>query len=463
MAYDYDLFVIGAGSGGVRAARKASQAGARTAVAESFRVGGTCVIRGCVPKKLLVYASHYGHDFKDAVGFGWSLEAAEFSWATLIANKDREIDRLENAYRSNLAKAGVELVESRAVIDGPHTIRLERTGEIVTAERILIATGGRPSAHPALPGHEYCISSNEAFHLERLPEKILIAGGGYIAVEFAGIFNGFGVDTTLVYRGLEILSRFDPDLRRTLHEQYEKSGIRILCHNVFETVEKLPDGKFRAFLSGGAVEEADQIMLALGRLPNVEGLGLETVGVETGPNGAIKVDAYSRTNIDHIWAIGDVTDRMQLTPVAIHEAMCFVDTEFHGMPTSPDYDTVPTAIFSQPEIGTVGLAEDAARQEFANLDIYRARFTPMVHTLSGRDEKMMMKLIVNADDDRVIGCHIIGPGAGEMAQLLGIPLKMGARKADFDATMAVHPTASEELVTFDQPSERVRGGETIAA
>lgn len=462
MAFDYDLFVIGAGSGGVRAARKAAQAGARVAVAECDRVGGTCVIRGCVPKKLFVYASHFGHDFEDAAGFGWSVDNATFDWSTLIANKDREIDRLENAYRNNLDKAGVVLMEARAVLDGPHTIRLGSSGEPVTAERILIATGGRPSVHPALPGHELCITSNEAFHLEKLPEKILIAGGGYIAVEFAGIFNGLGVDTTLVYRGVEILSRFDPDLRRLLHEQYEKSGIRILCHNVFETVERLSDGKLRAFLSGGAVEEADQIMLALGRVPNVDGLGLGTVGVETRQNGAIRVDAYSRTNVDHIWAIGDVTDRMQLTPVAIHEAMCFVDTVFHGKPTSPDYDTVPTAIFSQPEIGTVGLAEDAARKTFGNLDIYRARFTPMIHTLSGRDEKMVMKLIVNADDDRAIGCHIIGPGAGEMAQLIGISLKMGARKSDFDATMAVHPTASEELVTFDHPSERIRSGNTVS-
>ena len=461
MAFDYDLFVIGAGSGGVRAARRASQAGARVAVAEYDRVGGTCVIRGCVPKKLFVYASHFGHDFEDAVGFGWSVDDVTFDWPTLVANKDREINRLESAYRNNLDKAGVELVESRAAIDGPHTIRLQNIGRSVTAERILISTGARPSPHPALPGHQLCITSNEAFQLDELPERILIAGGGYIAVEFAGIFNGLGVDTTLVYRGVEILSRFDQDLRRTLHQQYEKSGIRVLCHNVFETVERLPNGKLRAVLSGGAVEEADQIMLAIGRMPNVDGLGLETVGVNTAPNGAIRVDEFSKTNVDHVWAIGDVTDRMQLTPVAIHEAMCFVDTEFHGKPTSPDYDTVPTAIFSQPEIGTVGLAEDAARKAFDNIDIYRSRFTPMVHTLSGRDEKMVMKLIVNADDGRVIGCHVIGPGAGEMAQLLGIPIKMGARKADFDATMAVHPTASEELVTFDQPSVRIRDGETL--
>jgi glutathione reductase (NADPH) len=461
MAFEYDLFVIGGGSGGVRAARKAAETGARVAVAEEYRFGGTCVIRGCVPKKLFVYASHFSEYFEDAAGFGWSVGETGFDWATLIANKDKEIDRLERAYRANLEKAGVELVDSRAVIDGAHTIRIEKTGKTVSAERILVATGGRVSPHPALPGNELCISSNEAFHLEKLPEKILIAGGGYIAVEFAGIFNGLGVDTTIVYRGMEILSRFDPDLRRGLHEQYEKNGIRILCHNVFETIERLPSGKLRAFLSGGAVEEADEIMLAIGRTPNVEGLGLETVGVETAPNGAIKVDDYCKTNVDHIWALGDVIDRMQLTPVAIHEAMCFVQTEFHGNPVKPDYDTVATAVFSQPEIGTVGLSEDAARKRFGNLDIYRARFTPMMHTLSGRDEKMLMKLIVNADTEKVVGAHILGAGAGEMAQLLGIPLKMGATKADFDATMAVHPTASEELVTFSGPSEKIRGGETV--
>jgi len=461
MASDYDLFVIGAGSGGVRAARKAAETGARVAVAEEYRVGGTCVIRGCVPKKLFVYASHFSEYFEDAAGFGWTVGESGFDWPTLIANKDREIDRLELAYRANLDRAGVELVESRAVIAGAHTVRIENTGETVTADRILIATGGRVSPHPALPGHELCISSNEAFYLERLPEKILIGGGGYIAVEFAGIFNGLGVDTTIVYRGMEILSRFDPDLRRGLHEQYEKNGIRILCHNVFETVERLPNGKLRAFLSGGAVEETDEIMLAIGRTPNVEGLGLETVGVETAVNNAIKVDDYSKTNVDHVWAIGDVTDRMQLTPVAIHEAMCFVQTVFHDNPVKPDYETVPTAVFSQPEIGTVGLTEDVARERFGNLDIYRAKFTPMMHTLSGRDEKMMMKLIVDADSDRVVGAHVLGAGAGEMAQLLGIPMKMGATKADFDATMAVHPTASEELVTFADPSEKIRGGETV--
>jgi len=461
MAFDYDLFVIGGGSGGVRAARKAAETGARVAIAEEYRFGGTCVIRGCVPKKLFVYASHFSEYFEDAAGFGWSVGETSFDWPTLVANKDREIDRLEQAYRNNLGKAGVETVESRAVIAGDHTVRIEKTGKTVTAERILIATGSRPNPHPALPGHEHCIFSNEAFHLEKLPGKILIAGAGYIAIEFAGIFNGLGVDTAIVYRGMEILSRFDLDLRRGLHEQYEKNGIRIICHNVFENIERLADGRLRASLSGGGVEETDQIMLAVGRMPNVEGLGLETVGVETTPTGAIRVDDYLKTNVDHIWALGDVIDRMQLTPVAIHEAMCFVETEFQGNPTMPDYETVATAVFSQPEIGTVGLPEDEARKRFQNLDIYRARFTPMMHTLSGRDEKMLMKLIVDADSDRVVGAHILGPGAGEMAQLLGIPLKMRARKADFDATMAVHPTASEELVTFAAPSERVRGGETV--
>ncbi|HSM42270.1 MAG TPA: FAD-dependent oxidoreductase, partial [Afifellaceae bacterium] len=326
MAFDYDLFVIGGGSGGVRAARKAAETGARVAIAEEYRFGGTCVIRGCVPKKLFVYASHFSEYFEDAAGFGWSVGETSFDWPTLVANKDREIDRLEQAYRNNLGKAGVETVESRAVIAGDHTVRIEKTGKTVTAERILIATGSRPNPHPALPGHEHCIFSNEAFHLEKLPGKILIAGAGYIAIEFAGIFNGLGVDTAIVYRGMEILSRFDQDLRRGLHEQYEKNGIRIICHNVFENIERLPDGRLRASLSGGGVEEADQIMLAVGRMPNVEGLGLETVGVETAPTGAIRVDDYLKTNVDHIWALGDVIDRMQLTPVAFHEAMCFVET-----------------------------------------------------------------------------------------------------------------------------------------
>ena len=461
MDFDYDLFVIGAGSGGVRAARRAAATGARVAIAEADRVGGTCVIRGCVPKKLLVYASHFREDFDDAASYGWSVGDIRFDWPTLIANKDKEIARLESVYRDNLAKAGAELIETRAVLIGDHRIGLERSDRVVTAKTILIATGARPNPHAALEGHEHCITSNEAFHLKELPKKILIGGGGYIAVEFAGIFHGLGVDTAIVYRGREVLSRFDMDLRRLFHAEATNRGIRILCGEVFDRIEKGSGGRLLAHLSSGAVEEADAIMLAVGREPNVEGLGLEAAGVTLNKVGAIEVDDFSRTSAPHIYAIGDVTNRMQLTPVAIHEAMCFVETVFRNRPTKPDYAKVATAVFSQPEIGTVGLTEDSARKRHSNLDLYKSAFRTLKNTLTGRSDRMLMKLIVDADTDIVLGAHVLGPGAGEMAQLLAIPLKMGATKADFDTTMAVHPTASEELVTFGLPTERVRGGETV--
>ena len=458
--FDFDLFVIGAGSGGVRAARKAAETGARVAIAEDDRFGGTCVIRGCVPKKLFVYAAQFVEAFEDCAGFGWSVEGTAFDWPTLVANKDVEIARLEAVYQAGLAKADVETFKERAVLDGAHTIALKSQDRKVTAERILIATGGRANPHRALNGHEHCITSKEAFDLERLPERIVIMGGGYIAVEFAGIFNGLGVDTTILYRGKEILQRFDMDLRRLFHAEYENKGIKIRCHEVFTQIEKQADGELKGTLSGGDTIEADAVMLAVGRLPNIENLGLETAGVETAPNGAIIVDDYSQTNIDHIWAIGDVTNRMQLTPVAIHEAMCFVDTLYRGRPAKPDYDKVPTAVFSRPEIGTVGLSEDAAIKRFGNLDIYSSAFRPMKNILAQRSERMLVKLVVDADSSRVLGAHVLGPDAGEMAQLLGIALKMGASKADFDATMAVHPTAAEELVTFAEPLRRIRDGKT---
>jgi len=461
MAYDYDLFVIGAGSGGVRAARRAAEAGARVAVAEGDRVGGTCVIRGCIPKKLLVFASQFREAFEDSVSYGWALDEPVFDWPTLIANKDKEIARLEGVYRANLAKAGAELIESRARIAGPRRIDIERTGTLVSAERILVATGGRPNPHAALEGHEHCIVSNDVFDLKRLPEKIIIGGGGYIAVEFAGIFAGLGVDTTIVYRGRELLSRFDMDLRRLLSAEMENRGISVLCCEIFSRIEKLPSGRLRAHLMNGEVSEADQVLLAVGRVPNVEGFGLEQAKVALTKTGAIRVDDFSKTSADHIWAIGDVTDRVQLTPVAIHEAECFVATEFRNQPTRPDYQKVATAVFSQPEIGTVGMTEDAAREKFRNLDIYKTAFRPLRGTLTGRSDRMLMKLVVDADSDRVLGAHVLGPGAAEMAQLLAIPLKMNARKADFDAAMAVHPTAAEELVTFAAPTERVRDGETV--
>ena len=459
--FDFDLFVIGAGSGGVRAARKAAGAGARVAIAEDDRFGGTCVIRGCVPKKLFVYAAQFAEAFQDSAGFGWSVAGAAFDWPTLLANKDIEIARLEAVYRAGLAKAGVDLFEDRAVLAGDHTIALANQDRKVTAERILIATGGRANPHRALKGHELCITSKEAFDLERLPQSIVIEGGGYIAVEFAGIFNGLGVDTTIVYRGKEILQRFDMDVRRLLHAEYENKGIKIRCHEIFTQIEKQADGQLLGTLSSGDTIEAGVVMLAVGRLPNTGNLGLETVGVKSSPNGAIIVDEYSQTNIDHIWAIGDVTDRMQLTPVAIHEAMCFVDTLYHGRPTKPDYDSVPTAVFSQPEIGTVGLSEDEAIKRLDNLDIYNTAFRPMKNILAKRSERMLVKLVVDADSDRVLGAHVLGPSAGEMSQLLGIAVKMGATKADFDATMAVHPTAAEELVTFADPLRRIRGGRIV--
>jgi glutathione reductase (NADPH) len=340
-------------------------------------------------------------------------------------------------------------------------VSLERFGRTVSAAHILIATGGRPNPHAALEGHEYCITSNDAFHLERLPEKIVIGGGGYIAVEFAGIFSGMGVETTVVYRGREVLSRFDMDLRRLFHAESENRRIRLLCGAIFSKVEKLADGRVRAHLSGGEICEADHVMLAVGRLPNVEGLGLDTAGVRLNKKGAVEVDEYSRTSVDHIWAIGDVTDRLQLTPVALHEAMCFVETVFHDRPTKPDYEKVATAVFSHPEIGTVGMTEDSAREHCGDLDIYMVAFRPLKGTLSGRSDRMLMKLVVEAATDRVLGAHVLGPGAGEMAQLLAIPVRMGATKADFDATMAVHPTAAEELVTFPAPTRRIRGGDVV--
>jgi glutathione reductase (NADPH) len=460
-AYDYDLFVIGGGSGGVRAARVAAALGKRVGIAEEYRYGGTCVIRGCVPKKLYVYASQFPEHFADAAGYGWTVPEASFDWPTLVANKDREIARLEAIYEKNVKGVGGETFHSRAMLVDPHVVHLLGEDRTVTADQILIATGGRPAPHPALVGHEHCIFSNEAFDLKKLPKAIMIEGGGYIAVEFANIFHGLGVDTTLVYRGKEILSRFDMDLRRTLHETMEKKGIKILCHAVSEWVRKRPDGRLDTLVTGGKVLTVDQVMLAIGRIPNTENMGLEGVGVELGKTGAIKVDEYSRTSIDNIWAIGDVTNRVQLTPVAIHEAMCFVETAFKGNPTAPDHDTIPTAVFSQPEIGTVGLSEDEAVKRFADIEIYRASFRPMRHTLSGRDEKMLMKLVVDGVTKKVLGAHILGPDAGEMAQLLGIALKAGLTKDDFDRTMAVHPTAAEELVTMYKPTYRVKDGHRV--
>lgn len=457
---DYDLFVIGGGSSGVRAARVAGNLGKSVAVAEEYRYGGTCVIRGCVPKKLFVYASQFSEHFEDSVGYGWSVGETRFDWPTLVANKDKETARLEAAYRSGLDDAGARIIDARAELVDRRTIRLS-SGETVTADQILIAVGGRPNPHDALPGHEHCITSNEAFDLETLPKAVLIGGGGYIAVEFANIFHGLGVETTLLYRGSDILRNFDIDMRRGVHQAMEAKGIRVICHEVLSRVDKRLDGRLDAHMRGGEVTTVDQVMFAIGRIPNTRNMGLDSAGVELDRAGAIVVDDYSRTSIDNIWAVGDVTNRVQLTPVAIHEAMCFVETAFKNNPTRSDHDTIATAVFSQPEIGTVGLSEDVAAKQYDEIEIYRASFRPMRHTLSGRQEKMVMKLVVDAKSRVVLGAHVLGPDAGELAQALGVAVKARLTKDDFDRTMALHPTAAEELVTMYRPTYRVVGGEKV--
>ncbi|WP_291687143.1 glutathione-disulfide reductase [Bradyrhizobium sp.] len=451
--FDVDLFVIGGGSGGVRAARIAAGHGARVMIAEEYRMGGTCVIRGCVPKKLMVYASHIQHEIEDAAGFGWTIPQATFDWPTLIANKDREIARLEAAYTANVEKSGARIAKTRVVFEDPHTLRLA-TGEAVTAGYVLIATGGAPNHGQAIPGIEHVISSNEVFHLETLPKRIVIQGGGYIALEFACIFAGFGTDVTLIYRGENILRGFDEDVRSHVRAEMEKEGITILTGCTVNKVDR--HGKeFTSHLSNGSSVASDQVMFAIGRHPNVANLGLEKAGVAINPeNGGIAVDHFSKTSVDNIYAIGDVTHRINLTPVAIREGHAFADTVFGKQQVRVDHANIPTAVFSQPEVGTVGLTETQARVEFSHVDIYKASFRPMKATMSGRDTRVLMKLVVDATTDRVVGCHIVGDGAAEMVQLLGIAVKMKATKADFDATMALHPTAAEELVTMRTPTAR---------
>lgn len=457
--YDLDLFVIGGGSGGVRAARLSAALGKRVAIAEEYRFGGTCVIRGCVPKKLYVYASHFPEHFEDSAGYGWTVGEVSFDWRRLVENKDHEIARLEGLYRRGVENAGAKVFEERATLVDRHTVKVGN--ETLTADKILIAVGGRPNPHAALPGHEHCIFSDQAFDLPELPKSVVIGGGGYIAVEFANIFHGLGVDTTMIYRGKEILGRFDMDMRRGLHEAMEAKGIKIRCHEHFSKVEKRGDGRLDVAFQNSEPLVADQVLLALGRIPNTENLGLEAAGVKTGKVGEIVVDDYSRTSVDNIFAVGDVTNRVQLTPVAIHEAMCFVETAMKDNPVKVDHDTIATAVFSQPEIGTVGMSEDEACSAFEDVEIYRAAFRPMRHTLSGRQEKMIMKLVVDTQSRRVLGAHILGPDAGEMAQLLAISIKAGLTKEDFDRTMAVHPTAGEELVTMYTPTYRVKNGERV--
>jgi glutathione reductase (NADPH) len=451
--FDTDLFVIGGGSGGVRAARIAATHGARVMIAEEYRMGGTCVIRGCVPKKLLVYASHIHHEIEDAAGFGWTIPQATFHWPTLIANKDKEIARLEAAYTANVEKAGARVVKTRAEFVDPHTLRLA-SGENIRSKYVLIATGGAPNHGKAIPGIEHVISSNEVFHLAALPKRILIQGGGYIALEFACIFAGFGSDVTVVYRGDNVLRGFDEDVRSHVRGEMEKDGITVLTGCTVNRVDK--HGKeFTSHLSNGSSIASDQVMFAIGRHPNVANLGLEKAGVAINPNnGGIAVDGFSRSSVPHIYAIGDVTHRHNLTPVAIREGHAFADTVFGKREVRVDHADIPTAVFCQPEVGTVGLTETQARAQFSHVDIYKATFRPMKATLSGRDTRVLMKLVVDATSDRVVGCHIVGDGAAEMVQVLGIAVKMKATKADFDATMALHPTAAEELVTMRYPTAR---------
>ncbi len=444
-AYDCDLFVIGAGSGGTRAARIAAQYGARVKIAEGYRVGGTCVIRGCVPKKLMVYASRFADAFEDAEGFGWSVPKPSFDWRKLVAAKDAEITRLSGIYVKNLEKAGVEILHGHVAVVDPHAVELD--GRRITAERILVATGGEPVMPGKLPGVEHAISSNEIFDLAEFPKRLLIVGGGYIGVEFASVFTRLGSKVTLVNRANGILRAFDVDMRTGVQDALAKAGIDFKFERMLEKIEKRPDG-LAVTLDDGETIMADQVLLAMGRMPSTKGLGLAEVGVDLGPKGEVRVDPLSRSSVPSIFAVGDVTDRVALTPVAIREGQAFADTIYGGTEVAMDHSMIPTAVFTTPEMGSAGLTEEEAMSTHTCVDIYAASFRPMLATLSGRDEQVIIKMIVDGRTDRVLGVHMLGDHAGELAQLLGVGLKAGATKADFDRTCAVHPTAAEELVTL---------------
>ncbi len=444
--FDFDLFVVGAGSGGVRAARIAAGYGARVAIAEESRFGGTCVIRGCVPKKLMVYASRYSSDFQDAKGFGWETGTPVFDWNTLIAAKDKEIARLEGLYRKGQESAGVAIFDERAFVSGPHAVTLS-SGRTVSAAKILIATGGLPNVDATLSGVGHVITSNEVFDLTEQPRRIVVAGGGYIAVEFASIFAGLGSEVTLIYRGEKVLRGFDMGLRDGLMEAMAARGVRMVMGDIFTSIEKR-EASIVGTTRNGEVLMADQILFAIGRSPNTRGLGLETAGVKLDAVGAVAVDTFLQSNVPSIFAVGDVTNRVNLTPVAIREGHAFADTQFGGKPWSTRYENIPTAVFTTPEIGTLGLSEEAARACTAQLDVYETRFRPMRNVLAGRDERTHMKLVVDAESDRVLGVHILGPDAAEMVQMAAVALNLNATKADFDRTMALHPSAAEELVTL---------------
>lgn len=447
MAYDFDLFTIGAGSGGVRASRLAAMTGARVAVAEEYRAGGTCVVRGCVPKKYMVYASEFGRSLEHMKGYGWNVSGVSYDHKDFMDRMHREIDRLSGIYARNLKNAGAELISERAELVDAHTLRLTTSGRTVTAEKILIATGGTPVMPRDIEGWDLAISSNEVFQLQQLPKHIVIVGGGYIAVEFAGIMSGLGVKTCLVYRGDTVLRGFDEDVRTHIHEELKRKGVSVITKASPTRIAKT-DAGLVVHLSNGEHVDCDSVMMAIGRDPAVQGLGLENAGVELNERGAIKVDEYSRTNVSNIWAVGDVTDRIALTPVAIREAQAFAYTEFMGQPTTFDHDNVPHAVFAQPPAGVVGLSEAEARRRFGKVDIYKAKFRPMKDMLTGDEERVLMKIVVRAEDEVVVGVHIVGPEAAEMIQMVAIAVKMGATKPDFDRTCALHPSIAEELVTM---------------
>jgi glutathione reductase (NADPH) len=456
MTYDRDLVVIGAGSGGVRAARVAAGHGARVAIAEDFRIGGTCVIRGCVPKKLYVMASRFHDEFEDAAGFGWRVGSSEFDWSALVAAKEAEISRLSSLYARNLEAAGVEIIRGKGVVAGANAVAFS-DGRRVSTRHILIATGGEPVLQPRIPGIEHAISSDEIFDLPEFPKRLLIVGGGYIAVEFAGVFTRLGARTHLSMRAETPLRGFDEDMRRHLRAALETAGVDIRGGAPPTRIEKTADGLAVALRDGSRLD-VDVVLAATGRRPRTAGLGLEAAGVATKENGAIVVDACSRTSVPSIYAVGDVTDRLNLTPVAIREGHAFADSVFGGQDVAVDHTLVPTAVFSTPEIGAVGLTEEQACARTKRLLVFETSFRPMRATLSKRTEKVFMKLLVDGESDRVLGAHIFGPEAGEMAQLLAISLRLGARKADFDRTMALHPTLAEELVTMRTPSRIVERG-----
>lgn len=444
--YDFDLFIIGGGSGGVRAGRISAGYGSKVAIAEEYRFGGTCPIRGCIPKKLLVYASRFRDDFEDSEGYGWTIKGTRFDWPTLKANKDREVKRLEGIYRRLVEGAGAKCFDTRATLADANTVVLAADGRKVTAKTILIATGGHPMK-PDIPGAEHAITSNEAFELEELPASVLIVGGGYIAAEFAGIFDGLGVETTLVYRGEKILRGFDEDLRDGLMAEMFKREIDLRVNAEIASIEK-NWSDYTVTLKDGSTLEVECVMFATGRTANTAGMGLEKVGVKLGDHGEVLVDDQSRSSVANIYAVGDVTDRANLTPVALREGHAFADTVFGHKPWTFNHELIPTAVFSTPEIGTVGLPEDVACERYPKLDIYRARFRPLKNTLSGRDEFAVLKLLVDGATDKVVGCHMLGPDAAEIVQMAAIALKIGATKADFDATVALHPSIAEEFVTM---------------